>query len=331
MKMPKISVIVPSYNSQDYIQRCVTSILQQTFSDYEIVIVDDGSTDNSVKMVDDIAAKHSCIKVVHQQNRGLAEARKTGIHASDGEYIVHVDSDDWLPKDSLETLYLRCTENNLDYCAGVPYVYFSKENIAISKHNETGIFNKENFTTRLLKTDGNLPSWGCISRRSIWHDDVFPPADTRLPNEDLPINIGLSKYINRAGVFNDMIVYYYYLNPNSLTSTGALFQQNRWKSFFKHLRQTLIAQDAMTDQREHLIRILEIDRLSFNISKLDNHDEWIKAVYKYDTTGFSAKYKILHFLIKYPSICHKSIRTYQTIKGLLKSEYRSPFKKSEKH
>ena len=92
--MPKISVIVPVYKVEAYLQECVDSILAQTFEDFELILVDDGSPDNCGAICDAYAGKDSRVKVIHQENQGLSGARNTGIEASKGEFLTFVDSDD---------------------------------------------------------------------------------------------------------------------------------------------------------------------------------------------------------------------------------------------
>lgn len=100
--MCEISIIVPIYNVEKYIERCLESILEQTFSDYEIILVEDGTQDMSGLICDNYAMKYSFIHVIHQTNKGLALARKAGIDYATGKYIMFVDSDDWIHKDMLK-------------------------------------------------------------------------------------------------------------------------------------------------------------------------------------------------------------------------------------
>ncbi|MBR1543847.1 MAG: glycosyltransferase family 2 protein [Muribaculaceae bacterium] len=321
---PLVSIIIPAYNAAPFINRCVESALNQTYSDCEIIIVNDGSTDNTAIVVDGLAAEYDTIKVVHQENRGLAEARKSGIHASKGDYIVHLDADDWLRDDAVEILLKRCMDEDLDYCAGVPIEYFSETKRGVRQHPYTGIFNGWEFLNIILLPEGNLPSWGCISKRILWGDDIFPPATTILPNEDLPLNVGLTKRINRAGIFNDLEVSYYYMNPQSLTSLGVLFQQERWASFFAFIRSQLLSRRLLA-KTEPKIRLLEIDHLAFHVKIIKKNDSWVQGVYKYDSSGFPTKYRILHKLIKHPYLCRFLLRTYQTLKARVTNS-REPFK-----
>lgn len=101
----KVSVIIPVYNVEKYLRQCVESVINQTFRDYEILLIDDGSTDNSGNLCDELSETYAGIRVIHKENGGLSDARNTGIDAANGEYIFFLDSDDyWEQNDCLETL-----------------------------------------------------------------------------------------------------------------------------------------------------------------------------------------------------------------------------------
>lgn len=110
----KISVIVPVYNVQEYLKKCVDSIRNQTFENMEIILVNDGSTDLSGKLCDEFAKKDARIKVIHKKNGGLSDARNFGIDAAAGDFLFFVDSDDWLDEDMLELLYGIAMEEDAD-------------------------------------------------------------------------------------------------------------------------------------------------------------------------------------------------------------------------
>lgn len=105
--MPKISVIVPVYNTEQYLPRCIDSILAQTFTDFELLLIDDGSKDSSGKICDESAAKDSRIRVFHKENGGVSSARNMGLNNAQGEWITFVDSDDYLIEHSGFNLLAR--------------------------------------------------------------------------------------------------------------------------------------------------------------------------------------------------------------------------------
>lgn len=114
MKKPKLSIIVPVYNVEKYIERCIKSILNQTFSDFELIIVNDGSIDNSGVICDKYKKVDARVKVIHKQNGGLSEARNIGLNIAQGDYIAFVDSDDYINRNMYEILYKNTIKYNAD-------------------------------------------------------------------------------------------------------------------------------------------------------------------------------------------------------------------------
>ena len=129
--MCKLSIIVPIYNVQDYLHKCVDSLLAQDLSkdEYEIILVDDGATDMSGTIADEYAEKHSNIRVIHQSNSGLSEARNTGIKASQGKYLMFVDSDDYLERNVLGSLIKQVESEDLDV------LRFDYQNVRLKTEN----------------------------------------------------------------------------------------------------------------------------------------------------------------------------------------------------
>ena len=111
--MISVSVIVPVYNAERYLERCVNSIFAQTFTDYELILVDDGSTDGSGKMCDDYAQSNPQVCVIHQANQGVSAARQKGLDAANGQYVIFADPDDWVEPTMLEELLEVAIKNIL--------------------------------------------------------------------------------------------------------------------------------------------------------------------------------------------------------------------------
>lgn len=112
--MSKISIVVPVYNAEKYIHRCVDSILSQTFTDFELLLIDDGSPDGSGAICDEYAQKDSRVHAIHKKNGGVSSARQCGIDNAQGEYIIHADPDDWIDSTMLDELYRKAVEDNAD-------------------------------------------------------------------------------------------------------------------------------------------------------------------------------------------------------------------------
>lgn len=111
-----ISIIVPVYNSEKYIDRCLDSILNQTYKDLEIVLVNDGSNDQSLKILENYALRDTRIKVVNQENKGVAAARNTGLDNATGDYILYVDSDDWIENNMVERMVELSANADIVFC-----------------------------------------------------------------------------------------------------------------------------------------------------------------------------------------------------------------------
>lgn len=190
--MAKISVIVPIYNTEKYVEKCVDSICKQSFTDLEIILVDDGSTDGSGKMCDVFCEKDCRVKVIHKENGGLVSARKAGLAVATSDFVTYVDGDDWVDKDAYECMYNDICIHNVDVAFyghfevvgevnkkvlhSLPKGYHNKDSL-LKKIYPQMIAGKEFFSWRLF------PSvWDALYKR-----DVLLPSQMDVPNE---INMG---------------------------------------------------------------------------------------------------------------------------------------------
>ncbi|MBR3661528.1 MAG: glycosyltransferase family 2 protein [Bacilli bacterium] len=165
----KVSVVVPIYNTLNYLSKCVDSICKQTYRNLEILLVDDGSTDDSLKLCNYLSKKDSRIKVIHQNNRGLAEARNTGKEKATGEYICFIDSDDYIEKTMIETLLKAIEKTGADVCEGSFYIHFKNGEIRDVSSEQKGIKyieNKLNLINAYSDATILIPAWDKIYRLS---------------------------------------------------------------------------------------------------------------------------------------------------------------------
>ena len=114
MYNPNISIICPVYNAEKYIHKCIDSVLAQTFTDFELLMIDDGSPDCSGRICDEYAEKDSRVRVFHKENGGVASARQVGLDNAIGEYTIHIDPDDWVEPNMLDELYTKAKETDAD-------------------------------------------------------------------------------------------------------------------------------------------------------------------------------------------------------------------------
>ncbi len=173
MTKPKVSIVVPVYNTEKYLKRCIDSIMNQTLEDIEIIIVDDGSKEECALFCDEIAKTDSRIRVVHKQNAGLGYARNSGIEAATGEYIGFVDSDDYIDPLMYEKLYIAAQKCDADLAlSGICFVdgnMFGKSGECIKKSffEKDTLFEKEDMKNLLLGVVGALPNEPDDSRYGV--------------------------------------------------------------------------------------------------------------------------------------------------------------------
>ena len=127
MKDVLVTIIVPIYNVADYLDKCIESILQQTYKNIEVILVDDGSTDKSSDICDCYKEKDTRIVVIHKKNEGLVSARKAGLNIANGDYVLNIDGDDWIDFDMCEVLLRRALETDADVVDSGYYELSEKE------------------------------------------------------------------------------------------------------------------------------------------------------------------------------------------------------------
>lgn len=180
-----ISVIVPIYNVEKYLRKCVDSLINQTYKNLEIILVDDGSPDNCPKICDEYAKQDSRIKVIHKENGGLSDARNAGMNIATGEYISFIDSDDWIKSEMIEEMYNRMIEDNSDLVSsGVLWVDVDGTEIRTATVSENCVLNTEQAMKELIN-DGKLKQhvWNKLYKADLiknipfdkgkYHEDVF--------------------------------------------------------------------------------------------------------------------------------------------------------------
>lgn len=174
IKKPLISIIVPIYNVEPYLQKCVDSVLNQTFQNYELILVDDGSTDNSSKICDEYANKYDYITVIHQNNAGVSAARNTGLDSSKGEYIFFLDSDDWIERNALEKLISLIKKNNLDL-AIIEIKETDNENIVFEKSDEIIFYSGDEILKFFFNEERlSIVVWNKLYKKELFNKLRFP-------------------------------------------------------------------------------------------------------------------------------------------------------------
>lgn len=216
---PKISIIVPVYKAEKYLNRCVDSILAQTFTDWELLLIDDGSPDRSGEICDEYASKDNRIRVFHKENGGVSSARQAGLDIASGEYIIHADPDDWAEPKMLEDLYNKAIETNADmvYC-DFYQDYKNGRSVYIDQRLDEPI-RSQSMIIGLLEGNIHGSLWNKLIRRTkiISSHLSFPFNVIRW--EDLWFNAMLLSVCGGLKIVHKNKAYYHYdqsVNSNSL-------------------------------------------------------------------------------------------------------------------
>ena len=188
--MTKVSVIIPTYNVEQYLGQCLDSVVNQTLKDIEIVCVDDGSSDNSLQILKDYAAKDNRIYVFQQKNQGAGAARNLGIEHSNGDYLYFMDGDDYLELDALEKVYQRITDKNADICVFKNGVYHQSTGVLEScrwENSTLNVLDKETFNKYSIPEDlylfCNVPAWIKMYKTSFIKDKNLKFQNLRVCND----------------------------------------------------------------------------------------------------------------------------------------------------
>ena len=208
---PKISVIVPVYKVEKYLPECIESVLAQTFTDFELILVDDGSPDNSGAICDAYAARDPRIRVFHKENGGVSSARNLGLDHARGEWIAFVDSDDWIEREMYEKLYCAGTENGADF---VWCDYWTESDSMVVLHRQgVAPADAKNIISALLSGPLHGGVWKCLVRSSLLKENkiYFP---TEISNsEDLLVFARLARCAKKMTRI-PIPLYHYRVNEN---------------------------------------------------------------------------------------------------------------------
>lgn len=210
--MIKYSFIIPVYNTKKYLDRCIQSILKQSYQHYEILLIDDGSTDGSSELCDNLSKIDNRIKVFHQVNSGVSTARNNGIKHGVGDYIIFVDSDDWLSLNYLECIeYLTSSSDSEIYC------YNNFTTSTYIKENKKNSFNPVQIytTIKFIKSIKFSPAlWSYVFKRSIIEKHALSLNKELKYSEDSNFIFKYLCYTNHVATINERL-YYYFLHSDS--------------------------------------------------------------------------------------------------------------------
>ena len=227
----KVSVVVTVYNVKDYIASCIESILNQDFEVFELIIVDDGSPDNSMDIAEKYALKDSRVHLIYGDgNHGLMCARRLGYMHAQGDYVVFVDSDDNLPPSALSTLHRAIVDSAADIVSGYAKKILPNGTIIKMPNILRNGTNKEEIYRSLMKGEFLHNMWGKIYKRELLQDYQYTYFDKLTNAEDICLFYQLVEHVNKI-VCIDVCVYNYMINSES--SSQVRFSRWRLECFVK--------------------------------------------------------------------------------------------------
>lgn len=271
---PKVTIIIPVYKVEKYLDRCISSMVSQTLKEIEIVIVDDGSPDSCPQICDDWANRDSRIKVLHKKNQGLGFARNSGLELATGEYVIFCDSDDWVEPQTYEVVYNKAKELNLDICwfqrcwvdddgnksLGNPVSeeYFIGE-------EKMAWFRKEIIGANPLDVNSktrNISSCMALTRRSLFEATTLRyPSEREIASEDFVFLVQFIKCVKSVGIL-PYTFYNYYVNPLSISHTYSDAKHDRlirlMEFLYKYCNTEYNWEEVKYNYYGHLLNIFKV-------------------------------------------------------------------------
>lgn len=271
MKEKTISIVVPVYKVEKYLRRSVESVLFQTWRDWEMILVDDGSPDRCGAICDEYAGKDGRIRVIHQKNRGVSAARNAGLDAAEGAYIYCLDPDDYLPGEALETLYRRMEETGADIVVAGHSRVEADGRIHCDSDGWPELTETKDIQRAILRND--LPNfvWGRLYRRAVWEGIRMPEGQVM---EDLFVCPSLYMKAKKIVVDKEPLYFYSHENAASIMAiSGARYARLRYGKFLAWREHERIAEahfpeDAPVCAREALYAAVRAQCLAAGIDIL---------------------------------------------------------------
>lgn len=306
MDKDKVSIIVPVYNVEKYIEKCLKSLISQSYKNIEIILIDDGSKDNSGKICDEYKRKDSRIKVVHKENAGVSEARNSGLQEATGEYICFVDADDFVMNDYIEYMYELIVNNSSDIA--ICTKMFSNFDEKQTSYEVIETLNGENTIIRILNYRIPIGVYSKIFKKDLINDNKIRFFKDIYMGEGFNFNVSCFQRAKKVMISNHKV--YYYRRDNNTSATT--------KFSIKKCENSLYAMEVMNDnliiRTERVINSLEyaiwrtysdaFDYMCLGNGKKDNLDKfkeyknYIKNNYKtYKKVDISKKDKFRAILM----------------------------------
>lgn len=272
MKRAAVSVVVPAYNVENYIEQCALSVLNQSYPCCELIIVDDGSTDSTPQILDKLGEKNDHIRVIHKENAGVSAARNTGIDMAEGDYIVFVDGDDYLAPNFIEYMVSMAQETGAEFCLSKSC--FTRKNEGQADEERLDVLTPGEATALLLSPTVIVGCWNKMFSRQLLNDKQIRFVTDLFYGEGLHFITTVAQKANRVAVGNQKA--YYYRRNNALSATTKF----RIESVYNGEKSINRIENELTVSGDDVNDMLLLHRAMYNIgaiTKLINNK--VKAQY----------------------------------------------------
>lgn len=313
-----ISVIIPIYNSAPFLKRCINSILLQTFKDFELILVNDGSTDNSCDICNEFASLDKRIKVFHRKNEGAGAARKFGVSQAKGNWIMFCDSDDILPAISIESLYKQ--HDKADIIVGTLEIIDNKKRIF--NHQIDGIVTSKEYIDALLLNKTSIGPVGKLFRRDLFSLEIWNDDKDIKNNEDLLMLIVFSLKAENIFIDNSKICYTYLLRNDSCRTNVS--PVDVWYKLFSNIENLLLRKFQSAPVSFYLYELHRLyDCAILKGNTVNIKHERVQKILEICTRNELSKYdKKLFRILQNPikqKIVYQKFKINQKIRRLVKS------------
>lgn len=327
MQSRDISVIVPVYNVEEYLDRCLESIINQDSSNYEVIIVDDGSTDNSGKIADSYSEKYAFITTIHKKNAGLGFARNTGLEYAKGKYILFVDSDDYIETNMLSVLYEAAKKNDADVCYSDFFRDYGDEVVKNNHLQELGgVYEGTDIQDKIIPwMIGGSPNdkfdeilgWGVwkalYSNEVIKKNGVKFHSEREMISEDIIFQLDFLKFTSCAVIVENSY-YHYCLRKGSLSAKYRSDRLEKYAYLYDQelkrlnsigiLKQTKIRADRMLLAASRVNIMMSVASQKFReslqtIKRYEDNEVYSDSLENYPVKHLPFKQKIFAYCLKH--------------------------------
>lgn len=302
----KISIILPCYNVDKYLPKCLNSIVNQTYKNLEIICIIDGSPDNSLAICNEYAEKDSRIVIVEQENQGVAASRNNGLKFATGQLIMFVDADDWINAVTCEKAIKSMQTNDADVViwsyirefagSSKPKDIFNFESKSLSFNETRNVYRRlfglfENELSNPENTDSLVTVWGKLYKREILEGIQFIDSSILSTAEDLLFNIYVFSRVKKVSYINERLTHYRKDNKSSITSNYKSKLYNEWDILFDKLQEEIICQGLGSDFQQSLNNRIALGIVGLGLNELENPNGAIARIKKIKEIIASPRYR----------------------------------------